>query len=474
MSDSQPRSEERFARWRAALEALDGPVYQRVVEVLVREVREGRLKAGAALPSQRELGQQLGVHFTTITHAYNEAKRIGLVQSQHGKGTFIAGTREVVRTGVEAPVDAHRENIDLSSTWPPNLETAATLAGEVRQLTRERAFDFLTRRGGAVPALDLAAGQSWLQPRFEAPLEERVAMASGARNALIALLSSTVGAGGSLLVEAMCWPTVRTLAAVLGIKLVPVQLDAEGIVPDALDAAAQASQAKALYCVPTVQNPTGAVMGLQRRRALIKVAQRRGLTLIEDDAYGSLQVQPPPLLGALAPEITYSIFGLAKLISPSMRVSYVVAPDAERSERLVEVLRATMQTVPPLEAALATRLIDRGVLAALIAQVRAEAQVRQKLARQLLSGFGATIPDEGLFCWLPLPARWDASDFAARLRDDGVLVAQGKAFAVDPAQAPNAVRIATGAVNSCEELSLALQRIRSLLSQNPSLLSAID
>ncbi|MFT3815787.1 MAG: PLP-dependent aminotransferase family protein [Acidovorax sp.] len=472
---SQASGEEKSARWRAAIAAMGGPLYLRIVELLAQEVREGRLAAGAPLPSQRDLAKQLGVNFTTVTRAYDEAKRIGLVQSHHGQGTFVSGGKELARSGIEPESEERaREPIDLTSTWPPNLEIASTLAAAVQQLTDERSFDFLARRAGAVPALDLTAGRGWLQPRFDAPLDGRLTMASGTRNALIALLSSLVGTGEQLLVESMCWPTVRTLATVLGIQLVPVALDAEGILPEALDAAAQASQAKVLYCVPTLQNPSGAVMSLNRRRALIEVAQRRGLTIIEDDAYGGLHSAPPPLLGALAPDITYSIFGLAKLISPSLRVSYVVAPDATKAARLMDILRATMQTVPALEAALATHLIRHGQMTALIEQVRAEAKARQALVKQLLGGHAAAIADEALFFWLPMPAPWDASDFAMRLRREGVAVAPAKVFSLEPASAPNAVRIATGAVSSRDELSLALRRLRGLLSQNPSLLSAID
>ncbi|MDM0123050.1 aminotransferase-like domain-containing protein [Variovorax arabinosiphilus] len=454
---------------------MAGPVYLRIVQLLGQDIREGLLRPGDSLPSQRALAKQLGINFTTVTRGYDEAKSLGLVQSHHGKGTFVSEARDIARNGLEVRPGAEgRAPIDLTSTWPPNLEIAATLAAEVRQLAQERSFDFLARRGGTVAALDLAAGESWLQPRFAQPIEGRMAMASGTRNALIALLSSLVGSGGSLLVEAMIWPTVRTLATVLGIKLVPVRLDEEGLVPEALEQAALASQATVLYCVPTVQNPTGAVMGLRRRHALIEVARRRGLTLIEDDAYGSLQADPPPLLATLAPDITYAIFGLAKLLSPSMRVSYVVAPDPPRTARLVELLRATMQAAPPLEAALATRLINSGTLARLIGQIRAEAQVRQQTAQRLLAGSSVVIPDAGLFLWLSLPDEWSASDFAGRLRHEGVLIAEGSAFALEGADARNAVRIATGAADSRERLEQALEQIRSLLQQNASLLNVID
>jgi DNA-binding transcriptional MocR family regulator len=461
---------------RAALDALAGPTYLRIVELLRQQVREGLLKTGDPLPSQRELAKQLGINFTTVTRAYDEARRQGLVQSRHGQGTFIAGENEMARSGVELPLGNKSQSpADLTSIWPPNLEVAAALAAEVRYLTHDRAFDFLARRGGSTPPMDLTAGETWLQPRFSDALTGRVSMASGTRNALIALLSTLVGTGGTLLVEAMIWPTVRTVASVLGIRLLPVELDEQGLVPQALDRVVKDSHATVLYCAPTVQNPTGAVMGLQRRRALIAVAKRHGLTLIEDDAYGALQTAPPPLFGVLAPQMTYSIFGLAKLISPSMRVSYVVSPDAQKSERLADVLRATMQAAPPLEAALATRLIRHGALASWMDKIRAEARERQKLAKQLLSALAVTVPDEGLFVWLTLPEQWGAAEFAARLREEGVLVVPSKAFAADPTQqVPNAVRVATGAIATRQELAEALWRIHSLLQQNASLLNSLD
>lgn len=458
------------------MRAHKGPKYKAIVDLIQIDVRQGRLKPGEPLPSQRALALLLKINFATVGSAYEEAEKQGLVQSRQGLGTFVSGERP--GKGAAASTSQDTEDnanapIDLSTSWPPNLDIAAMLADEVRQVTHARSFDFLARRSGGIPTLDRTSGLAWLQPRFDAPLVGRVAMAAGTRNALIALLARVVGTGGKLLVEAMCWPTVRTLAAVLNIDLVPVALDAEGIEPGALDAAAQNSGAKALYCVPSLQNPTGAVMGLERRQALIEVARRRGLTLIEDDAYGGLQSAPPPLLGTLAPDITYSLFGLAKLVAPSLRVCYVVTPDAPATERLVEMLRTTMQCAPPLEAALATHLIRNDMLGTLIARVRTEAAMRQSMAHAALHKHGLTGPAEGLFCWLPLPKSWDASEFAMRLRHEGVLVAPAKSFAVEPSTAPNAVRIATGAVSATDALNQALQRIAALLAQNPSLLSTI-
>jgi DNA-binding transcriptional MocR family regulator len=251
-------------------------------------------------------------------------------------------------------------------------------------------------------------------------------------------------------------------------------MDGEGLLPDALDAAAVRSKATALYCVPTMQNPTAASMSVQRRKALIEVARRRGLTILEDEAYAALQESSAPSLAELAPDITYCIVGLAKLIAPSMRVSYVIGPDRQKVGRLGELLRITMQTAAPLEAALATRLIETGLLQTLIGQIGDEARLRQTLARRLLSGYAITAPDSGLFVWLTLPAQWINAGFTGRLRHEGVWVADSSSFVVEGAEAPAAVRIATGAARTRADLEGALTKIGDLLGQNATLLNPID
>jgi DNA-binding transcriptional MocR family regulator len=97
------------------------------------------------------------------------------------------------------------------------------------------------------------------------------------------------------------------------------------------------------------------------------------------------------------------VIGLAKLISPSMRVSYVIAPDRQKAARLAELLGVTMQAAAPLEAALSTQLINKGLLQRLIGQIRTEARLRQQIAIRILSEYQIVAPPDGLFIWLRSP-----------------------------------------------------------------------
>lgn len=452
------------ARWREALALSAGPIYLRIVDILAGEIRSGRLAPGDALPSQRELAEQLQINFTTVTRAYDEAKKRGLIQARMGQGTFVAGERS------EAPAPAATSGlIDLTSALPPNREIGSLVAEQLRLLTQTQGFDFINR-AGTIGAADLEAAEAWLRPAFAQDIRGRIAIASGARNALLALL---VGSGGTLLVEALVWPTIRTLAGILGIQLAPVAMDDEGLLPEALEEACRSTGAKSLYCVPTSQNPTGAVMSEARRARIADIARRYGLTVIEDDAYGPLQEKPPTLLTNFLPEQTWYVVGLAKLVSLGLRVAYVVAPNREGAQRLNDFLRTTMQAPAPLELMLTTQMIGNGTLPRLIAQVRREVQARQKLAAQVL-GETARVPAEAPFAWLTLPASWPRAEYVRRLQQLGVLVTPSDAFLPGNDGAPNAVRIATGATPDQATLRTALERITTLLQQPSHLLRNID
>lgn len=102
-----------------------------------------------------------------------------------------------------------------------------------------------------------------------------------------------------MLVENLTYPGVKAAAALLGLKLAGVAIDAHGLVPDALAAGCRTTGAKALYCMPSLHNPTAAVMPEARRREIAAIAARHDMPIIEDDCYGFLVPDAPPPMAAL-------------------------------------------------------------------------------------------------------------------------------------------------------------------------------
>jgi DNA-binding transcriptional MocR family regulator len=278
-------------------------------------------------------------------------------------------------------------------------------------------------------------------------------------------LSIVAAPGDVVLTDPLTYPGIRGAASQLGIRLAGVRGDADGILPDALDAACHTLHPKALYCLPTIHNPTTVTMPLERRRAVAEVARQHGLRILEDDAYGLLPSAPLPALATLAPELTFHVATVSKTLSPALRVAWVVAPDARQANRLCATLRRSVLMGSPLLTGLLANWVHDGTAGAILAAVRRESTVRQRLARDILPAGSFDAHPEGLHLWLRLPPRWDRRDLVAHLRQQARLaVVPSDAFAVDSGAAlPDAVRVSLGAATDREALRGALHTLAGAL-----------
>jgi DNA-binding transcriptional MocR family regulator len=451
--------------WSPVIERGQGPLYLAIADRIAADIGSGRLAAGARLPPQRVLAGLLGIDFTTVSRAYAEAAQRGLVRSRVGQGTFVR----------VPPAASTAGGVDLSMNLPPRFENAALerrLAQSASLLEEAGGLDLLLRYqepGGAMA--DREAGAQWLATRLPGLVAERVVVCPGAQGALAATVGLLAAPGDTILTEALTYPGFRSLAVQLRLRLVGVAMDVEGIEPAAFEAACQREAPKALYCTPVLQNPTTATMSLARRQQIVAIARRHAVPIIEDDAYGLLPRSAPPTLAALAPELVYYIGGLAKVLSPALRIAYLAAPDARLAQRVAGGIRAMAAMASPLTAALATRWIINGTAAAVLGAIRVETAARRELATRFLPDLARLSQPDSFHLWLPLPPPWTRGDLAGRLRAMGVGVVVSDAFAVLPP--PEAVRIGLGAARTRQELSVGLQAIADLLAQAPALSSTI-
>jgi len=440
-----------------------------VADALAADIAAGRLVPGTRLPAQRALADALGIDFTTVSRAYAEARRRGLVDAFVGQGTFVRR-----RSPVSAPAPLASGLVDMSMNLPPRFDDPALVRrmwSGMASLETSGGLDLLLRYqdvGGA--ADDRLAGVRWLADRIPSVSAERVLVCPGAQGALLAVAGLLAGAGGAICAEALTYAGFRSLAAHLRIPLVEVAMDEDGLVPEAFEAACRRHKPKALYCTPTLHNPTTATMPPARRQAIVAIAREHGVFIIEDDAYGPLMpgVQP---LAALAPDIVFHVGGLAKSVSPALRIAYLVVPDMRMAARVAGAVRATAAMASPLTAALATRWIEDGTAQAVRDAIRAEAAARRAIAAGVLPAPHARIPEEGFHVWLQLPPPWSRGEFGARLRSAGIGVVGSDAFALGTP--PEAVRLGLGAAGSREELTQSLHIVADLLDEAPAMSSMV-
>ena len=447
--------------WRPTLSDRSGPVYESIVEALGADVASGRLHRGERLPTHRALAKALGLDLTTVTRAYNEARRRGLTEARVGQGTFVAESRAQAPRAAAAGIE-----FDLSMNLPPE-PIEADLEGRVSRglAALQRDFGvsaFLNYQQAGGSETDRGVATDWLRRRVRIAASDRILIFPGTQPALMALLLATTKPGDTVLTDRLTYPGFRAAAAALGVRLAGVASDEAGMIPAALDEQARRLAAKAVYLVPTIHNPTTMTLDPARREQLAVVMRKRGLLLFEDDAYGSLDPKLAPI-ATLVPERSYYAASLSKCIAPGLRVSLVLAPDRAAAASLASALRTLVQMPVPMMAALAVRWLGDGSADAIIAAVAAEAAARQKLAAKALSGHRYRAHPKGHHLWLSLPDSWTRAEFAAHIRRQGLAVVTSDAFAVD-GHPEHAIRIALGAartradlVNAMEVLSVALK-----------------
>jgi DNA-binding transcriptional MocR family regulator len=284
----------------------------------------------------------------------------------------------------------------------------------------------------------------------------RVIVTSGTQHALLIAFAAAARCGDTILADSVTYHGARSAAALLGMHLAPLPFDRAGILPDALERATRGPsrerRPKVLYVMPSLHNPTGTVMPEKRRRELAAVAEKRGLTIIEDDVAGFLLDKTPPPLATFAPDRTLFITGLGKAIAPAMRIGYFTAPDAFLA-RAQTALAATILFTSPLLAEMAATWIEDGTAARLVEQKRAEAILRNRTVKRILPR--ATGDARSAHLWLPLPERWTPDAFAEEARKRRVRVASATSFAVGK-DVPRAIRISTGPPTTIADLETAL------------------
>jgi DNA-binding transcriptional MocR family regulator len=327
--------------------------------------------------------------------------------------------------------------VDLSRVTAPALAAldAAFAAGVSELIARHPAAALMRHHRYLGTDEDKEAAAAWLALRLGAPpAAARCFATDGTQGALFLLLAEVVAPGGVLLAEALSYGEIERLAAMLGIATEPVEIDRAGVVPEALERACRRGAARALYCVPTIHNPTAAVMPEDRRHAIVAIARRHGLALIEDEAQGLLAERAPAALGTIAPEITWTIMGLSKCLMMGLRLAYVVGPSVRAVERLVAARRGASMVYPnPLAASLAVQLIGSGAARRMLAAVRAEAAARRRIAAAALAGTDHAAADNGLHVWLPVPSQARAEDRVRRAQASGIVVRGGRSFAIGTA-----------------------------------------
>ena len=452
--------------WTPTLSDGDAPIYERLVDALRADIASGALAAGARLPPQRDLAHRLGVGLGTVTRAYVEAEKAGLVEAHVGRGSFVRG-------GAAAKPARTAESglINLAHNIAPNAPADRRLPETLTRLRRRP--DLLDCLAYAPPAgleVQRRAGAAWLERSGGLVGADwtRLVVCAGAQQALTMAFGAVARWSDTVLCEASTFYGVKALAEHMGYGLKGLAMDAQGLRPDALDEAAATGVFKALAIQPTLQNPTGRIMSAGRRAQIVAVARKHDLMIIEDDIYAVYARAPsalgsPPPFAVLAPERTFHVSGVSKSLAPGLRTGFLIVPPGDHLARVLRAVRALSYAPPNFGALIATQWIEDGTADAIVAEVRQEMTARRAMAREILGGsIEAPMSDSAPHVWLPM-SELDAERLAGRALRAGVELTPPSAPVVEPG-AVTGVRLCLGAARDREELERGLRIVAAAVS----------
>jgi GntR family transcriptional regulator/MocR family aminotransferase len=438
-----------------ALPARDSRGLLRALHAQLRAaILDGRLKPGLRLPSTRKLADACGISRNTAVAAYDLLLSEGYVAARRGSGVYVAKLLPRPAAATPAPAGAAHERRltpywrDPPSTFvlppepPPAFDFALGIpdaalfpfavwrrlaSRAVRAIARTRA-PYAPPRGQ--PALRESIARHVSFARAVACAADDIVVTSGAQQAFDLIARILVTPGRTVVaVEDPGYPPFRTAFAAHGAKIVPVRVDAEGLVVERIP-----REARIVYVTPSHQFPLGCAMSARRRAALLDFAASSGAVVVEDDYDGEFRFGGRPLDALQTLDRAACVFYVgtfSKSLFPSIRLGYVVAPPwAQRA--LIAAKRDADWHSPVIEQDTLAAFIAEGHMARHVRRMRAVyAARREALLEHLTGAFGQwlepipSIAGLHLAAFASSSAKMPALIDAARAHDVGMFVLRG-------------------------------------------------
>src|SRR3569833_4162180 len=366
--------------WVPDLAPIPGPRYLAFVLALDADIAAGRVKPGMRLLPQRDTAARLGLSVGTVSKAYTEAELRGLFSGEVGRGTFVQRRRPEPRHAL----GASEATIDLALNVPPYTGEDDVIAATIGEILATGEMGNLL---GYLPHQGLRrhreAMVSWLALLGVRATAEQIFITHGGQHALSIAIGMIAAPGDTVLTESFTYSGMLALSVQNGYRLHGVSTDSEGLVPESLDRAFIETGARVLYCMPTLQTPTGAIMPMSRRQEIAEIVRKHDAYLVEDDAYAYLLTPPLAPVSGLIPERSFYILSFAKCLAPGLRIAAMIAPDSFR-DRSINGVRATGWMAVPLMAEVVARLLSPGALARQARMKREKAALRDAIVRRVL------------------------------------------------------------------------------------------
>ena len=452
--------------WQPTLSNFSGPKYKAVVAALRADIAKGVLTAGDKLPPVRELAWEIHVTPGTVARAYQEGITEGLLRATVGRGTFVAGQEagvpEIFRT-YDTVLD---QQINLRNSNTTNVGQADAIKRamiRVAETKVDQYLDYPEREGRHSIYQHLL---TWMEYSNIQANPENLIVTNGGQNA-ISLATAAVLADGvaPIAIDALTYPGIRYAVQGQRAELVGIEIDENGIQPEALELAYRRKRFKALFTSANVLNPTTHEMPLERRLAIADLARRYDFQIIEDDCWG-IGPAKHPSFSSICPERAWYLSSFSKSVSAGMRFGYLLCPEAQFSTAS-RLMRTSSFGVSRPVVDIAEELLTSGDAMTIRRQILETVGKRVEYTVNTLGRWDISWRRDVPFIWLRLPRGWRASSFAGACERENIAVRAADEFALNNMPTPHAVRISVNCNLSQDTFGAALSKIDTLLAHPP-------
>ncbi len=411
---------------------LEQPTARGLANAVSRGIRDGALAAGTKLPPIRTVAQRLEMSPTTVSSGWALLARSGTIRTDGRRGTTVtdlhpAGSSRY-RRALEGQISF---GIDLS-TGIPDAALLPDLGPALRSLAPSPMPSSYLDDGVVAELVDLL--------RADWPYSaEAFTVVDGAMDAIDLIARAELRFGDRVIVEHPCFPPLLDALDAMGVELVGVPVDSDGLDPVAL-AGALRDPVAAVFLQPRAQNPTGVSMTPERAEHLAALLADSAALVVEDDSAGSVAATPAISLGAWLPDRTLHIRSFSKSHGPDLRLAAVSG-----TTELIGAVQARRSlgqgwTSRLLQSLLLHLLTDPASIAQ-VAHARSEYARRRSALAGALAGEGIEVGGtDGINLWVPVH---DEAAAIVRLASQGIGVTPGAPFAVLPGQGGH-IRVTAG------------------------------
>ncbi|MDR1126054.1 MAG: PLP-dependent aminotransferase family protein [Deltaproteobacteria bacterium] len=454
--------------WDYKIPARGGqPRYLVIADSLERAVLSGDLAPGERLLPHRELAPRVGVTISTVSRAYAEAGRRGLVTSMVGRGTFVREGILPAFTESAAPNSIELGVPGLLTHEEPGFRPV------MQKIMQDGGLEDLAKSFFPLGRQDhREVGAGWLGRAGVNATANSVLVAGGQQHALNSILSGLFASGDKIAVAQFTTPGITMLMQRAGIGIEGVMVDEDGVIPERMDELCASQTIRGVYFVGNTQNPSAKYTSPERLEALSRIVARYNLTVIEDGSLSIFNSRKNRPLAAMMPDSIVYFASLGPAIFCGLQVAFIHAP-TKLHNRVSQAIVDNILAVPPLNVALACEAITGGALESSLKSKQKEMKRRVAMFRDIMCDFAVTCSEESIYAWLQLPAGWKAGDFERQAEKNGVRVFSVDHFMVGAFPPPNCIRLSLTGPSDMASLKRGLSILVGMLKKEGGVITPI-